>query len=612
MDQRHLLFFPLLWLLAASSCSSPAENPAPERTQAGAEGAAGQTADTPDYASQPDAALEAPPSKPAEAFIDVTASSGIVFSHFNGTTGDFLLPEITGSGGALFDYDNDGDLDLYLVQGAPLKPGSSPPGFAWSGETPPQDRLFRNDSRTGPEGAVVRFTDVTSRSGIKGFGYGMGVATGDIDNDGWVDLYVTNLGSNQLLRNNRDGTFVDITKSSGADDPRWSTSAAFLDYDRDGLLDLYIANYVDFSVGLKRECFAKTSARDYCGPDAYDASPDRLLRNRGDGKFEDVTAALGIDKAFGAALGVIASDLNGDGWVDIYVANDGDPNILWINPQGKGPFQDEALLAGVALNQAGWAEAGMGVDAADINADGAEDLFLAHLDGESNTLYVTTGKGYFEDQTVKYGLHGPSLPFTGFGTGFLDFDNDGRLDLIVMNGAVRLQERQARAGEPYPLQQRNLLFRREPGGFVEVTAKAGDAMKIEEVSRGAVFGDVDNDGDTDVVITNNNGPARLLLSQAAGVAGNWLGLRVIGKHGRDAHHAWVEVETPDGSIFSRRVRTEGSYCSARDPRVLVGLGERDAVKAVRVKWPAGAIEQWRDLPLNRYSTLREGASTGGS
>jgi hypothetical protein len=544
-------------------------------------------------------------------FIDVTSSSGIAFTHFNGQTGDFLLPEITGSGGALFDYDNDGDLDLYLVQGAELRPGQTLPGFEWQGQTRPRDRFFRNDFETRLGGGEIRFTDVTSQSGIEGFGYGMGVATGDIDNDGWVDLYVTNLGSNRLLRNDGDGTFSDITKSSGTDDPRWSTSAVFLDYDRDGRLDLFIANYVDFSIEMKRECFAKSSARDYCGPDAYDATPDRLLRNRGDGTFEDVTSALGIDTAFGAGLGAIAADLNSDGWVDIYVANDGDPNILWINPRGKGRFQDEALLAGVALNQAGRAEAGMGVDAADIDGDGTEDLFLAHLDGESNTLYMATGQGFFEDQTVRHGLHAPSLPSTGFGTGFLDFDNDGCLDLLVTNGAVRLQERQARAGEPYPLQQRNQLFRGAKGGFVEVTDKVGAAMRIEEVSRGAVFGDIDNDGDTDFVVTNNSGPARLLLNQVAGKE-NWLGLRVVGKHGRDAYGARVEVETSDGSTFSRIVRTAGSYCSARDPRVLVGLGGRDGIKAVRIKWLGGAVERWTDLPLNRYATLREGTSPGGS
>ncbi len=613
MDQRNLLIWALTWLLAGCACSSPVEDPRRERSAQETGVGRGQVVEPLGGTTGPrKAAVEAPASKTTSGeFIDVTSSSGIVFTHFNGTTGDFLLPEITGSGGALFDYDNDGDLDLYLVQGAELRPGHKLRGFEWQGQTPPRDRLFRNDFETGPGGGEVRFTDVTSQSGIEGFGYGMGVATGDIDNDGWVDIYVTNLGSNYLLRNDGDGTFSDITESSGADDPRWSTSATFLDYDRDGLLDLFIANYVDFSIEMKRECFAKSSARDYCGPDTYDAARDRLLRNRGDGTFEDVTSVLGIDKTFGAGLGVIAADLNSDGWLDIYVANDGDPNILWINPRGKGRFQDEALLAGVALNQAGRAEAGMGVDAADIDGDGTEDLFLAHLDGESNTLYMATGQGYFEDQTVRHGLHGPSLPSTGFGTGFLDFDNDGRLDLLVTNGAVRLQERQARAGEPYPLQQRNQLFQGAKEGFVEVTDKMGDAMRIEEVSRGAVFGDVDNDGDTNFVVTNNSGPARLLLNRIAGKE-NWLGLRVLGKQGRDAYGAGVEVEMSDGSTFSRRVRTGGSYCSARDPRVLVGLGGRDGIKAVRIKWLGGAVERWTDLPLNRYSTLREGSSPGGS
>ena len=456
----------------------------------------------------------------------------------------------------------------------------------------------------------VRFVDVTRTSGIEALGYGLGVATGDIDNDGWVDLYVTNLGPNQLLRNNRDGTFTDITKQSNTDDSRWSTSASFLDYDRDGWLDLFVANYVDFSIDLKRECFAKNSARDYCGPDSYDAAPDRLFHNRGNGTFEDVTAALGIDKAFGAGLGVVAADLNSDGWVDVYVANDGDPNILWINSRGKGPFQDDALLAGVALNGAGRAEAGMGVDAADIDGDGKEDLFLAHLDGESNTLYATTGSGFFEDQTVRKGLHAPSLPFTGFGTGFLDYDNDGRLDLLVMNGAVRIQERQARAGEAYPLQQRNQLFKGSTDGFVEVTGGVGAVMKIEEVSRGAVFGDIDNDGDTDFVVTNNSGPARLVLNQVAG-EGNWLGLRLLTGQGRDAYHARVSVRLPNGETLSRRIRTDGSYCSARDPRALIGLGENQTVDVVRVEWPDGMVEEWRDPKLNRYLTLRQGTGRQG-
>ena len=550
---------------------------------------------------------------PSPIFRDATAESGIDFVHFNGVTGEFFLPEITGSGGALFDYDNDGDLDLYLVQGAKLLSRPSPPGFAWRGEGPPRDRLYRNDlngagaASTG-DGAL-HFTDVTRQSGIVALGYGMRVAAADFNNDGWRDLYVTNLGSNQMLRNNGDGTFTDVTKQAGTDDPRWSTSATFLDYDKDGWLDLFVTNYVDFSSGMKRECYANTSARDYCGPDAYDPVVDRLFHNKGGGSFEDVTEASGIRAAFGAGLGVIAADFNADGWTDIYVANDGDPNQLWIS-QGGRSFEDEALLAGVALNHSGSAEASMGVAVGDFDGDGDEDLFMTHLDGESNTFYVNLGNGFFEDLTIKAGLHSPSLIYTGFGTGFFDYDNDGWLDLLILNGAVRIMEPLARKGERYPLQQRNQLFRNTGrGAFVEVTDRAGDAFKVEEVSRGAAFGDVDNDGDTDAVVFNNNGRARLLLNEY-GNRGHWLGLRLLEKRTRqDALQARVEVVGPNGTVRWRRVHTDGSYCSAGDPRLLIGLGDHDEPHAVRVHWPSGEVEEWHDLAADRYWVLQRGESS---
>ena len=595
-------------VLGPVACSGPPDKPS-EQTESVTGPEADPREQPPVVEGAPDSRTarspSPPPSKSDDALIDVAALSGITFRHFNGTTGEFFLPEITGSGGAVFDYDNDGDLDLYLVQGAKLKPNEQPPGFRWAGKGPPRDRLYRND--LDPVTGAFRFVDMTDTSGIEGFGYGMGVATGDYNNDGWVDLYVTNLGSNQLLRNNGDGTFTNVAKSGHADDPRWSTSAAFVDYDRDGWLDLFVANYVDFSAEVKRECFAKSSARDYCGPDAYDALPDRLFHNRGDGTFEDVTGPLGFNQAFGAGLGVVAADLNGDDWIDIYVANDGDPNNLWINPGGKGRFQDDALLAGVALNQAGRAEAGMGVDAGDFDGDGNEDLFLAHLDGESNTLYVKTEQGFFEDRTVRHDLHAPSMPWTGFGAGFLDYDNDGRLDIFVANGAVRLQERQARRGERYPLQQRNQLFRGVDQGFDEVTSKVGVAMRVEEVSRGAIFGDIDSDGDTDIIVTNNNGPTRVLVN-TIGSLQNWIGLRLLSEDGRDAHHARVDLGAAENQTVSRWVRTEGSYCSARDPRLIVGLGKQTHPLQVRVRWSDGSVDEWSDVPANRYSTLKQGAS----
>ncbi|MCZ6815123.1 MAG: CRTAC1 family protein [Planctomycetota bacterium] len=583
----------LVYVLCLAGCRQDAENHA---RPAASTGPASTQAAGHDGEHRTQAALLA----------DATEQCGLDFRHFNGATGDYLLPEITGAGCALFDYDNDGDLDLYLVQGAALKPGDNPDAARWPGDGPPRDRLYRNDLASDPPGQL-RFTDVTAASGIRGVGYGMGVATGDYDNDGHVDLYVTNLGSNQLLHNNGDGTFEDVTHQAGLDDPSWSTSATFFDYDRDGRLDLFLTSYVFFSINMKRECFAQSTAPDYCGPDSYNPVPDRLFHNRGDGTFEDVTKSSGIISAFGAGLGVVAADLNGDGWTDIYVANDGDPNQLWLNQRGSGVFVDDALMAGVALNRMGRAEAGMGVDAADFDGDGDEDLFMTHLDQESNTLYVNLGDGMFEDRTIQIGLHVASLRYTSFGTGFFDYDNDGWLDLLVLNGAVKIIEKLARAGDPYPLHMPNQLFHNDgQGRFVEVTQQAGAAFQLSEVSRGAAFGDLDNDGDTDVVILNNNGPARVLLNQADN-RNHWLGLRILDRSGgRDSLQARVEIVGSDGKTLWRRVSTDGSYCSAGDPRVLAGLGENENPPVVRVHWPDGAIEEWRDLATDRYWTLKQG------
>ena len=533
--------------------------------------------------------------------VEAAQQLGIDFVHFNGVTGEYLLPEITGSGAALFDFDNDGDLDVYLLQGGLLKPPTGEGAAVWTGDQPPQDRLYRNDLI---ETGTLGFTDVTQASGIVSPGYGMGAACGDFDNDGWVDLYVTNLGPNLMLRNNGNGTFQDITTKADAGD-RWSTSAAFLDYDGDGWLDLFVANYVDFSVDMKRRCFSKSSARDYCGPDSYDATPDQLLRNRGDGSFEEVSLEAGLKTAFGAGLGVVCADFNEDGWLDIYVANDGDANQLWINEAGSGRFAEDALLAGAAVNRMGQAEAGMGVDAGDVDGDGDLDLFMAHVDGESNTLYINAGKGIFDDRTIEFGLQAPSFNRTGFGTGFFDYDNDGWLDLLLLNGAVRRVEELARKGEAYPLGQPNQLFRNRGGGaFDEVTDQAGAALRLSEVSRGAAFGDLDNDGDADVVCLNSNGQARVLMNQI-GNRQRWIGLRVLDAKGtRDALHAVAEITCSDGRRITRRVAADGSYCSAQDPRVLVGLAKNTDPVEVRVRWPGGHVEQWPGLRTNCYWTLQ--------
>jgi len=542
-------------------------------------------------------------------FKDVARSAGIDFIHFNGMVGHFTIAEITGQGVGLVDFDGDGDLDVYLVQGQLLGKSMSEAVFPWRGPGLPADKLFRNDLVVNKNGTTkLRFTDVTAASGIKGEGYGMGVATGDYDNDGDVDLYITNLGSNRLYRNRGDGTFEDVTPKAGVDDPRWSTCAAFVDYDRDGDLDLFVSNYVDFETAPTRECYANSSARDFCGPDAYNPVPDRLFRNRGNGTFEDVTIAAGINKEFGAGFGVVAADYNLDGWIDIYVANDGDPNQLWIN-NGDGSFRNEALWAGAAINSEGSAEASMGVDADDFDEDGDDDIFMTHIMEETNTLYVNDGTGLFEDRTGAAGLASISLGKTGFGTGWFDFDNDGWLDLLVLNGAVRTIAERVRAGDPYPLGQPNHLLRNTGKAKFEVaSARAGESFPLIEVSRGAAFGDIDNDGDTDVLVANNNGPSRLLINQI-GSRNHWIGLRLVLKAApRDAVGARVQIVLADGTSRWRRVRTDGSFCSSRDPRVLVGLGAGAKVKEIRVLWPGGRQETWRNLPVDRYSTLREGTA----
>jgi enediyne biosynthesis protein E4 len=520
-------------------------------------------------------------------FLDVTAQSGLDFTHVNGAKGELLLPEVIGSGGALFDYDNDGDLDVFLVQGAG---GAS--------------RLFRNDLRVNADGTrTLRFSDVTDASKIVARGDGMGAATGDIDNDGCVDLFVTKLGSNQLFHNNCNGTFTDITARAGIDDTRWSTSATFVDYDQDGWLDLFVVNYVSFSPQMKRACFSAGSARDYCNPSVYDPVPARLLRNNHDGTFSDVSARMGIARAPGHGLGALSIDVNEDGWPDLYVANDGDANPLWINNRG-GSFTDDALLAGVALSRAGAPQGSMGIDAGDVDGDGDEDLFVTNLDNESNTMYVNVGKGLFEDRTVEWGVF--QLGLTGFGAHFVDIDNDGWLDLVVVNGAVRHLASQVQRGDPYPLNQPKLLFRNDGGRkFVNATAQAGVAFERLEVSRGLAVGDLDNDGASDLVVFNNSGPARVLVNHTAH-GKHWIGLRVIdGRYRRDAVMTRVEIPRRGGALW-RRVHTDGSYASASDPRVVFGLGADGAAQTIRVHWFGGKVEEFRGLAADRYWVIESG------
>lgn len=538
----------------------------------------------------------------AEWFVDEAADTGLTFVHTNGLSGKFYLHEVIGPGVALLDYDSDGDLDVYAVQGE-RGTGSGEGG-----------RLFRNDLQDG----TLRFTDVTAASGIVSTAYGMGVAAADYDNDGCVDLYLTNFGPNQLYRNDCSGRFVDVTRESGTADPGWSVSAAFADVDRDGWLDLFVGHYVNYSIAANMPCYSLSGQLDYCQPSAYPPQPSHLFRNNRDGTFTDVTAVSGMAREYGPALGVLSADVNGDGWVDIFVANDGAPNNLWVNRR-NGTFRNTALLAGVAVSPEGLAKASMGLDAGDFDADGDEDIFITELTGQGADLYVNDGSGVFTDLAARAGLRAPTLPLTGFGTAWIDADNDGWLDLITVNGAVTHTAEALARKETFALQQRKQLLRNTggppdrrtgpyaPPRFEDVTAQAGAAFQTVDVGRGAAFGDVDNDGDTDVVVTNANGPLRLLIN-TSGQQKYWVGLRLITGR-RDALGARVAITLPDGPVLWRRARSDGSYASANDPRVLAGLGMVASIGRVRVLWPDGSVEVWAELDVNRYHTLAQGTGT---
>jgi hypothetical protein len=585
---------PLLLVLALlGGCTAGPSNsgttPAPARTDGGNSNGAAP-----------------PPPADGDWFTDRARESGIDFVHFNGMTGRFYQPEIMAPGVGLFDYDNDGDLDVYLVQGRLL--GTGTPLIAPPAGQPLEDRLYRNDLTVQADGSrILRFTDVSAQSGIRTRGYGMGVVAGDIDNDGWIDLYLPGFGRNQMFRNNGDGTFTDISRTSGTDDPRsWGVSGAFFDYDRDGWLDLFVGNYLSYSLATHVDCIGPTGAPDYCRPEVYRAEPNRLYRNTGRGRFEDVTIAAGVARRFGPALGASTADFNGDGWIDLFVTNDQQENQLWIN-QRDGTFVDTALIAGAALGASGERKANMGVDAGDFDADGDEDLFVTELIAQGSTLFVNDGSGSFEDQSVRRGIHQPSLPYTGFGAAWLDVDNDSWLDLLAVNGDVnRTVKSLAKTDDPFPLGQRKQLFRNAGGTFEDVSARAGRAFATVEAGRGAAFGDVDNDGDTDVLVGNGAAPARLLVNNV-GQRHHWMGLRLIATSTkRDMVGARVEIRRASGPSLWRRARADGSYASANDPRVLVGLGPSPDVSGVRVTWPDGRAEAFDAVPVDQYTTLTQG------
>ncbi|MFN3648490.1 MAG: CRTAC1 family protein [Armatimonadota bacterium] len=528
----------------------------------------------------------------APAFQDVTAQAGIAFRHDNGGFGKKLFPEIMGSGGAFLDADQDGWLDLYLVNSETL-PGASSPRR-------PVSRFYRN-RRDGT------FEDQTERSGLGRVGYGMGAAVGDVNNDGYPDLYVTALGPDRLFLNRGDGTFEEISKKAGLGDPRFGSSATFLDYDRDGDQDLYVCNYVQLPDPIEKiACRNPAGGLQYCDVHLYGGDRDRLYRNNGDLTFTDVSGPSGITRRSYRGLAVLTSDYDRDGWVDIFVANDENPLLLWRN-NGDGTFTDVAGESGVAYDGTGRVVAGMGLDMADLNRDGHPELYETGFQGEPNILFQMESDGWFVDRTQKWGLGSATMSRLGFGLGFLDFDQDGWRDLVIANGHVIDDVQQFQPSVSYA--QTAQLFRNTGAGFQDVSPRLGDYAAQQRVGRGAILGDYDNDGDVDVLFTNNNqAPALLrnLISEEQG-PNHWISIRCEGTtSARDAYGSVVELAA--GGVSQKlEVRASAGYLGSNDPRVNFGLGRSDRVDRILVTWPDGKSEEFGGTSANQHVMLRQGS-----
>lgn len=534
---------------------------------------------------------------------DVTETTGLSFEHRHGGTGERYMVETMGSGLALLDADVDGWTDVYLVQQGPT------PGFV--AEAPLINRLYRNRG----DGSLQ---DITAVSGSGDDGYGMGVAAADYDNDGFPDLYITNFGPNQLLRNNGDGTFTPVPEA-GTGGNLWSVSAAWADFDADGDLDLYVVNYVDFGWDNHRFCGdSRRQISAYCHPDVYDALPDRLYENLGDGTFAEVGARAGIDDVVdGKGLGIVWGDYDNDGDIDVYIANDGTRNFLYTN-QNDGTFIDDSFLAGVGYSEDGRAESGMGTDFGDFNGDGLLDVIVTNLTLETNTLYRNLGDSAFVDESFASGIGQPSLLLVGFGTNWFDVDNDSDLDLFVANGHIIdniALFREGVAGSALAdrtYEQPNHLYLNDgSGSFTEVHERAGTGMALEKVSRGSAVGDMDNDGDLDVLISNSNQAADYLRNDT--VTGHSIQLRLVGRTtNRSAVGARVEAALaigPNGPAEARTILREvtagSSYGSANDIRLHVGLGTATGA-TITIRWPGGARETLTDLAADRQYLIHQG------
>ena len=525
-------------------------------------------------------------------FVDVTTAAGINFRHINGAEGAYHLPETLGAGGAFFDADNDGDLDIYLVNS----------GY-WQDSLSTDEAhsvLYRNNGDS-------TFTDITTTAGVGNRGnYGQGATCADYDNDGDVDLYVTNFGVNVLYRNNGDGTFTDVTAHAGVGDPAWSSSACFLDYNRDRHLDLFIVNYLVYAADVPYRPCGEDGVQTYCHPSLYEGAPDTLYRNNGDGSFTDVSHEAGIGGIgglfHGKGLGVVSADFNNDGVPDLYVANDDTRNDFFYN-NGDGTFSEISLLAGCAYSFNGVAQAGMGVATDDYNGDGWLDIFVTNLSYETNALYRNNGDGTFTDVIYEAHLGKESYLFVGFGTGFLDADNDGWRDIFIANGHIidNIED----THDILTYRQRDQIFRNQGDGtFQEVSSNAGNYFQSTAVSRGALFGDYDNDGDVDILVTQSNGPVTLLRNDT-GTEHNWVRIKTVGVvSNRDGTGTRVTL-TAGGHTQIQEINRGASYLSSHDGRLHFGLGTHTLVDRLEVRWQSGVVQVFEGLHMNQEHVIYE-------
>jgi hypothetical protein len=529
-------------------------------------------------------------SKSGELFQAVSLSqAGIHWKHDSGRSSESYLPETTGAGCGFIDYDNDGWLDIYLVNSGKCD---------FFNPTPPLRNALYHNNRDGT------FTDVTDKAGVAGGGYGMGVAVADYDGDGFPDMYVTQYGRSILYHNNGDGTFTDVTEKSGVAAPGWSSSAVWFDYDNDGRLDLFVCRFVDYDKAKNKYCGdPQKGERYYCIPSIYEPAPSWLFHNNGDGTFTDVSESTGIREHLGKAWGVVATDVNNDGWMDLFVSNDTVQNFLFINQHGK--FEENGMLAGVAYSMDGNARSGMGVDSGDYDQDGWEDLFVTNVDHELYSLYHNDHDGTFSDVAERYGIAQRTRLMSGWGAKFFDYDNDGDVDLLIANGhpddKIEFHSHDVKYREPL------LLFHNTGHGFVNVSDRAGAVFTDDFAARGMAVGDFDNDGAVDVLVAINNG-APLLLKNTGAAGNHWLGIRLVGKHcNPDAIGARITWYA--GSLRRSRLKTSGgSYLASHDHREVLGIGARTRIDRLEITWPRPSdhTDVLVELPIDKYIIIVEG------